>query len=75
MWQKGPGEGYMAAKEETLAIDPTLRCERLTYNGRQEGFIIRNKDGRAIGTGKLSRDAWGDALWYLRNQSTPTQPT
>lgn len=74
--QKGPGEGYMAAKDATLALLPANGSERLccrvvtriAYNGAKPdriGFIVENQDGTTIGRGKLSRDAWSNAYFKL----------
>lgn len=65
-FQKGPGEGYMEAKQGTLLINPLLRCRRIMYQGREQvGFVVEDESGKTVGRGKLSRDAWGDAFINL----------
>lgn len=72
MFEKGPGEGFHAAKDAALSHDPHLRCEAVYYNGRREGFVVLNKAGKVIGTGKLSRDAWC-AAYYKVGGSFPVE--
>lgn len=71
-WQKGPGEGYHAAKNDALAINPKLRCRlisRPSYEGgpaRRYGFVVEDGAGKVIGkSAHQSRDAWGDAFFKL----------
>lgn len=60
MLQKGPEQGFNAAKQDALAINPNLRCRRVHY-GTDENFHIL--DGTLIvGRGKLARDAWNNFL-------------
>jgi hypothetical protein len=65
MWQRGPGEGYMAAKDDALAINPKLKCR----SGKPWGiaaFWIEDETGKRIGEpGRLARDAWGNAFLAL----------
>ena len=63
MWQKGPGEGYMAAKYAALAINPKLKCRAVYYKGKRAGYVVEDENGKSIGTGMISRDAWGDAYF------------
>ena len=68
-WQKGPGIGFHAAKDDALRIDPSLKCRAVWYhNGaRRErvGYVVENKNGKTIGKGLLSRDAWSNAFFAL----------
>lgn len=69
-WQKGPGEGYMAAKRAALALDPSLVCRAIywTRHGQRGvcGHIVeRGKGGEIVGKGRLARDAWGDAYFKV----------
>lgn len=71
-WQKGPGEGFHAAKDDALTINPQLRCRairRASYPGGQAkffGYIVEDKTGRVIGRDvKQARDAWADAFFKL----------
>lgn len=66
MWQRGPGEGFHAAKDDALAINQKLRCRRVLYRGREiVGHVVEDAGGKTIGSGRLSRDAWGDAFFKL----------
>lgn len=65
MWQRGPGEGYMAAKDDALCINPLLRCRRIDHRGSPVGFVVEDESGKVLGKGKLSRDAWGAAFLKL----------
>lgn len=67
MWQRGPGEGFHAAKDDALHLDPTLRCQRSHYDGWRMYVVLR--DGKVIGSGNQARDAWAAALDYLREQA------
>ena len=65
-WQKGPGEGYHAAKDDALAINPKLKCVRVCHrDGSQAGFVIEDERGRNLGTGLQARDAWNAAFFKL----------
>lgn len=64
-FQRGPGEGYHAAKAAALRIDPSLRCRALVWDGRIDGYVVE-RGGALLGTGRIARDAWGDALSKLR---------
>lgn len=61
MWQKGPGEGYMAAKDAALALNPALKCRAVYYKGKIAGYVVEDADGKTKGTGTKSRDAWAVA--------------
>lgn len=61
-FQKGPGEGYGAAKTAALAIDPSLKCRALYWNLKIDGYVVETPAGKNIGTGRISRDAWQAAL-------------
>lgn len=65
MFQRGPGEGYQAAKADALAIDNTLRCKRV-----DRGYAVMRGE-RCLGAGRNARDAWNDALETLRTGKTP----
>jgi hypothetical protein len=70
MFQRGPGEGYSAAKQEALALNPRLRGKRCTVPGM--GSFHRVYDGeRKVGEGTLARDAWANALAAMTHPSTP----
>lgn len=70
MFQKGPGEGYMAAKEAALALCPSAVC-RFKKTRALSGFVVySNKkhadyDVHAIASGASARDAWNKALDVL----------
>lgn len=71
VFQKGPGEGYGAAKREALAIEPGLRCYRATEFVRAPFYVVlrggRIGVGKRVGDGgKLARDAWAAAVVALR---------
>jgi len=65
MFQRGPGEGYMAAKADALAIDKTLRCKKT-----DRGYGVMRGD-RCLGAGRIARDAWNEALESLRTGVLP----
>lgn len=76
-WQKGPGEGYHAAKDAALAINPRLKCRairRATYDGGPErlyGYVVEDEKGKVIGKDvKQARDAWSDAFFKLGGKFT-----
>jgi hypothetical protein len=63
-FQKGPGDGFHAAKDDALEINPRLKAKRCVEPGM--GAFHRVYDGeRKVGEGKLARDAWADALRNL----------
>lgn len=70
-WQKGPGEGYNAAKADALRINPRLRCRAIYYQRvegdprKLVGFVVEDEAGKPVGRGLLSRDAWGQAFLKL----------
>lgn len=69
MFQKGPGEGYGAAKQEALALNPALRCRRCVVPGMgsfHRVSVLTQTGPKKIGEGKLARDAWADAVSHLR---------
>lgn len=72
MWQKGPGEGFHAAKDDALAINPKLKCRairRAGYHGgpaRLYGYVVEDETGKVIGkSASQARDAWGAAFFAL----------
>jgi hypothetical protein len=74
MFQRGPGEGYGAAKAEVLAIDPSLRCYNASDLVGRPYFVVMRGGGPGVGKrigegGRLARDAWGDALAKLQRGS------
>ena len=71
-WQKGPGEGFHAAKDDALAIDPRLRCRairRSSYHGGPQhlyGYVVENHLGAVMGKSVTqARDAWAEAFFKL----------
>lgn len=54
----------MAAKEAALSYEPRLESKRVTYNGRQVGFVV-TLQGQTVGHGKLAREAWSDAYFNV----------
>jgi hypothetical protein len=78
MLEKGPGEGYMAAKDDVLALRPGWRCRRMTHNGVTLGYQVHDErgerlpygeegtGGERVGFGRQPRDAWGSALHHLK---------
>ena len=68
MFQKGPGEGYQAAKSDAQTINPNLRC-RLSNNGGITHYRIL--DGNVdVGCGAASaREAWNKILCRYERQS------
>ena len=68
MFQKGPGEGYGAAKQEALALDPTLKCKNASALVGEPYFVVE-RDGKRVGSGgRIARDAWVSALDRLREE-------
>lgn len=74
MMQKGPGEGYMAAKDEALALKPGLKCKRIMYGSSVLGYVVLDpKDAdRQYGRGPVARDAWGEAVECLKTGERPS---
>lgn len=62
MFQKGPGEGYMAAKADVLRCRPQAKCHRYEH-----GYAIY-VDGKLIAGGATARHAWNNALDKLRTK-------
>ena len=67
MWQKGPGEGYHAAKDETIEIDPSAKCWR-HRTARGTAYFVQIGSGRKF-SGAIARDAWWKALMHLNERS------
>jgi hypothetical protein len=66
MWQKGPGEGFHAAKDDALAINPRLRCRAVMYGSHRIGFVVEDETGKTIGKDPYqARDAWASAFFKL----------
>lgn len=77
MMAKGPQEGYHAAKDDVLALRPGWRCIAQRYGAEILGYQVFDENGEKLpygedgtggeryGFGRLSRDAWGSALFYL----------
>lgn len=63
MFQRGPGEGYHAAKAEAIALEPRAACRRETASGIV-GYVIR-VDGRAMCSAGSARECWGKALGII----------
>lgn len=59
--QKGPGEGYMAAKADVLTRHPSLRCVARYWDGRVDGYVVKDGSGGVLGTGRSAREAWNAA--------------
>ena len=68
MLQRGPGEGYHAAKGDALALAPHLECRACWQGRRIAGYTVTNKAGRVFGSGRSAREAWGVALENLRRR-------
>lgn len=69
-FQEGPGDGYHAAKDDALAIDPTCYCRNASALVGEPFFAVHSKrlDDKRIGGGRQARDAWASALGYLENE-------
>lgn len=67
MWQKGPGEGYHAAKADALAINPKLKCRLIKLAPESRfGFIVVDEHGTTVGKNAYqAREAWSDAYFNL----------
>jgi hypothetical protein len=74
MFEKGPGHGYMAAKDEALALKAGLKCKRVVWNGLGIGYHVYDpKDNdRQYGRGALARDAWAEAVHCLKTGTRPS---
>lgn len=73
MFQKGPGEGFQAAKEAVLALEPTASC-RISYDGGTRHFRIFVSD-RDVGCGAMSsRGAWNKYLERLEGRVPAPRP-
>ena len=66
-FQRGPGEGYMMAKDDALALDPTLRCKSLRPY-RLTGYAIVDKAGKRIAYAREARSAWAIVLHNMRQR-------
>lgn len=74
MFQHGPGEGYMAAKDDVLELAPKAVCRQIGGPDGVTGYAVflNSADDHWIGTGAIARDAWGDVLHKLKAQ--PKEP-
>ena len=72
MFQRGPGEGYGAAKADALALDPSCYCVNGSKGVGQPFFAVHSKrlDGKRIGGGRIARHAWASALGYLEDEAS-----
>jgi hypothetical protein len=72
--QKGPGEGYGAAKAEALSLKPTLKSRAVFYGSERLGYVVEDPtdDNKQWGRGPNARDAWSEALFCLRNGTRPS---
>ncbi|MCW3782895.1 hypothetical protein [Defluviimonas salinarum] len=61
MFQKGPGEGYMEAKDQVLALVPNASC-RLSSNGGVRHYRIFVGEEDVSCAAASSRDAWNRYL-------------
>jgi hypothetical protein len=68
MFQKGPGEGFGAAKDEALALDPTLRCRNVTHAVGRPYFVVVRGEKRVGEGGRIARDAWRAAVDRLHEE-------
>lgn len=69
MFQMGPGEGYHAAKDRALAIEPSLVCRAVFYAGKVAGYRVEWPDGRKFADGAMmARNAWNNALDKLTKE-------
>ena len=66
-FQKGPGEGYMAAKQDFLDRVPTAYCKRHLRGLRPLYVVYVN--GERYSSAYMSRDAWNNALSRLEQES------
>ena len=64
MFEKGPGVGYMAAKDDALALDPTLRCRQHCAMGLR-GYVVWRGE-KPIASAAISRDAWSKAIDFIK---------
>lgn len=62
--QIGPGEGYMAAKADVIALEPSAVCRRREAASGIAGYVII-VDGRVICSSGSARGCWGRALGIL----------
>lgn len=71
MLQKGPGEGYGAAKADALALDPSCYCVNGSAGVGQSFFAVHSKRlaDKRIGGGRIARHAWLSALGYLEDEA------
>lgn len=58
MFQRGPGEGYGAARDEVLAREPGATCRRSDLGGIRHYRIFVHDEDVACGD-MSSRGAWG----------------
>jgi hypothetical protein len=74
-FQRGPGEGYHAAKAAVLAICPTAVCRR-RFSGSIRGYVVYRTRGGATGIAGAgsAREAWNLALSRL-DARKPTRTT
>lgn len=50
MWQKGPGEGYMAAKDEVRELCPDAVCRVIYFpSGKRAGYVVEDAEGNTLG--------------------------
>lgn len=69
MFQRGPGEGYHAAKAECLKQEPSANC-RLAFNGGIRHYRIHVGDEDVSCAAKSSRAAWNKFLDRLEERIT-----
>lgn len=69
-FQRGPGEGYHAAKDAVLAVVPTAVCVRRQFSSIR-GYVVYRTRGDTIGIAGAgsAREAWSLALTRLDAKS------
>ena len=74
MFQKGPGEGFHAAKDEALSMEPGATC-RLSWNGGIRHYRIHVGEEDVSCAAESSREAWNKFVGRLKaNQIEGNSP-
>lgn len=68
MFQKGPGEGYHAAKDDFLAAVPGSVCKVEWRAGMKCFSVYRPGDDRPFAIDSNARSAWNKSLEKLSRQ-------
>lgn len=77
MMQKGPGEGYNAARDRALRMAPDACC-KLSWNGGVRHYRIHRGDQDMACAATSAREAWNrfvDRLEAARCASDAPDPT